>query len=103
MHFHDQLVVNPLFHLELNNRNQSDTIASGCKFELQKGSTPAAYNRKFTQQLVTVFNVCCQHKLDDCAAMVSVVNRLVPIHFVAVLFMLVCFGRVCGRFILLRF
>ena len=42
---------------------------------------------------------CCQHKFGhgvDSAAMLSVVIRLVPIHFVAVLFMLVCFGRVCS-------
>ena len=44
-------------------------------------------------------NRCCQHKfahkLDDCAAMLSVVNRFVPIHFVAVFFTLVCFWGVC--------
>ena len=36
------------------------------------------------------------------AAMLSVMIRLVPIHFVAVFFLLVCFGRVCSRFILLH-
>ena len=47
----------------------------------------------------------CQHKFGhrmNSAAMLSVVNRLVPIHFVAVFFMLVCFVRVCSRFILLH-
>ena len=40
----------------------------------------------------------------DSAAMLSVLNRLVPIHFAAVFFMLVCFWGVwvCSRFILLH-
>ena len=43
------------------------------------------------------------HRMDS-AAMLSahVVIRLVRVHFVAVLFMLDCFGRVCSRFILLH-
>ena len=52
-------------------------------------------------------NPCCQlkfaHRLDDCAAMLSVVNRFVPIHFVAVFFMLVCFRRGCRCFMPLHF
>ena len=51
-------------------------------------------------------NRCCQHEFGhrmDSAAMLSVVNRLVPIHFVAVFFMLVCFGSVCSCFILLHY
>ena len=73
---------------------------------LQKGSTPAAYNREIYS--VTWSSYRCQqklaHRLDDSAAILSVVIRLVPIQFVAVLFMLVCFGRVrvCSRFILLH-
>ena len=54
----------------------------------------------------TFINHCCQHKFAhrmDSAAMLSVVIRLVPIHFVAVFFMLVCFGRVCSCFILLHY
>ena len=53
----------------------------------------------------TFINRCCQHKFGhrmNSAAMLSVVNRLVPIHFVAVFFMLVCFVRVrvCSHFYL---
>ena len=50
-------------------------------------------------------NRCYQHKFGhrmNSAAMLSVVIRLVPIHFVVVFFMLVCFGRVCSRLILLH-
>ena len=44
---HDQFVVNPLFHSESNKINAAhNTIASGWLFELQKGSTPTACNRK---------------------------------------------------------
>ena len=53
----------------------------------------------------TFINRCCQHKFGhrmNSAAMLSVMIRLVPIHFVAVFFLLVCFGRVCSRFILLH-
>ena len=55
----------------------------------------------------TVINVGCRdkfaHRFDDCAAMLSVVNRLVPIQFVAVFFTLVCFRSVCSCFILVHF
>ena len=45
--FHDQFVVNPLFHSEMNKFNAAhNTIASGLIFELQKGSTSTAYNRE---------------------------------------------------------
>ena len=52
-------------------------------------------------------NSCCQqkleHRLDDSDAMLSVMIRLVPIHFVAGFFILVCFARFCNRFVLLHF
>ena len=99
------LCSDPVVSLGIENAAHN-AIASGWILCYKKRSTPAAYNREIYSVIWSTYqrwlSTKFTHTLDDSAAMFSVVIRLVPVQFVAVLFMLICFRGVWSRFMLLH-